>query len=35
MLLVTAREFDRWRTDVKAAAELPPHALVATTFRLG
>ena len=34
--LVTAQAFDGWRTNGngKAMAELPPHALVATTFRL-
>ena len=33
--VVTAREFDGWRTDGVAVAELPPHAFVASTFRLG
>ena len=32
--LVTAQPFDGWRTNGKAVAELPPHALLATTFRL-
>ena len=32
--VVTAREFDAWRTDGVAVADLPPHALTATTFRL-
>jgi len=32
--VVTAREFDAWHTDGAAVAELPPHSLTATTFRL-
>ena len=31
---VVSRPFEGWRTDGTAQAELPPHALVATTFRL-
>ena len=31
---VAARPFDGWSADGEATVELPPHALVATTFRL-